>query len=221
MKELLKTLCQKKNSERQAVLERELHLRQKKYCNLDDMAIVLPSECDTPVLLCAHFDTAPGSLGYNDNGMALVTILNMLDKLPSHVEVVFTNCEECGFLGARHYLACCRKNPRLCINLDVCGIGDMIYCDPMNSGITPADCKIGRMPPSDAVVFAGKHIPALCLSTSYRNMEFLEGIHAICQTIHGNHLDNDLDVINFDLPDLAADKIFSILRLGPSTADIK
>ena len=102
-KELLIRLCQKSNEARQAALENELRTRGVRYENWNNMALVVPSASERVVVLSAHYDAVPGSCGYNDNGMALVTALNLIHKLPA-VEVVFTNCEEQGGLGAEFYL---------------------------------------------------------------------------------------------------------------------
>ena len=81
-KELLIRLCQKSNAARQAALSEELQARGIRYENWGNMALVVPSASERVIVLCAHYDAVPGSYGFNDNGMALVTALNLIHKLP-------------------------------------------------------------------------------------------------------------------------------------------
>ena len=168
---------------------------------LDDGTIVLPSESEHPIALTAHYDKEQGSYGYNDNGMSLVAILGMLDELPKNVEVVFTNGEENGFGGAKRYVHYRKKrSPVHCINLDVCGVGDTIYMDRLNStllyGIT--DVVEGGMPPNDGAYFAYRGIESVCLSASY-GTDFDKGIRIINSTIHNADFDNRIDILDFDM----------------------
>ena len=202
MKELLKKLCQPTDEQRAESLKAELSARNVAFECLEDRAVVVPAKTDEAVVLCAHFDVVPGSLGYNDNGMSLVTILSVLERLPEFTEVVFTNAEERGFLGAKCYLNHNRRHLLGCVNLDVCGFGNAVYCDPMNSGIGLPGCKIGRMPMNDGCIFSEQGVPTLTLSAGPGEVPFAEGIRQIGQTIHCGPLDDKLEVINFDLPDL-------------------
>ena len=130
--ELLKRLCRKTNEDRRTALENELSARGIRYENWNGMALVVPSAKEDAVVLCAHFDVFPGSYGYNDNGMALVTVLKMLGTMSDNVEVVFTNGEEYGAVGAKYYLGHVKKHIEGCVNLDVVGCFDQVYLDPMN-----------------------------------------------------------------------------------------
>ncbi len=216
MKKLLKKLCLPTNGQRAAALMAELAARNVAYECLADKAVVVPAKTEEAVVLCAHFDVVPGSLGYNDNGMSLAIILSMLNRLLDFVEVVFTDGEECGFLGARHYLRHNRKHLLGCVNLDVCGFGDTVYCDPMNSGIALPGCKVGRMPMNDGCLFAGHRIPALTFSAGPADVPFAEGIRQICRTIHNGPMDNKLEILNFDLSDLFGS---FVLRAAEAFAD--
>lgn len=212
MKELLKRLCQPTDEERAEALKAELAARNVAYGCLGDRAVVVPAKTDEAVVLCAHFDVVPGSCGYNDNGMSLVTILSVLERLPEFTEVVFTNGEERGFLGARYYLNYNRTRLLGCVNLDVCGFGDAVYCDPMKSGIELPGCKTGCMPMNDGCIFSTQGVPALTLSTGPGEVPFDEGIRRIGETIHNGPLDNKLEVIDFGLPDLVGGFLLRALR---------
>lgn len=200
-KELLKKLCQKSNSTRQAALEDELSSNGTRYENWNNMALVVPSASERVIVLCAHYDAVPGSYGFNDNGMALVTALKLIHKLPANVEFVFTNGEEQGGLGAEYYLAKTKKQILGCVNLDVVGCFDQVYLDPMNcyAARNFTSCKQGMMPYSDAHVFARNGIRSMCFSSGPADTDFRSGIMQICSTLHNNRNDNNFGLLNFEM----------------------
>ena len=65
---------------------------------------------DRTLLLVAHHDAVPGSPGANDNAASVAILLALLERLaaapPSRarVRLLFTACEELGYLGARVYV---------------------------------------------------------------------------------------------------------------------
>lgn len=197
--ETLLNICKKDFVERQQALLGEIMSRNKNPLVLEDGTLVIPSKSERPVSLVAHYDNVSGSFGYNDNGMSIVAILGMLDHLMENVEVVFTNGEECGSTGAKKYLSQRIAKPLACVNLDVCGYGDTIYLDEMNSTFSTGVSAVrGAMPWNDGRMFERQGIPSVCVSTSYGN-EFNKGIGLIWKTIHNQELDNRVEVLNFDL----------------------
>ena len=201
-KALLRKLCQKSNSAREAALCDELERRGIRFENREHMAVVVPSSSKKPVLISAHFDSVEGSFGYNDNGMGVMTVLELIGQLPDNVEIVFTNHEEKGALGAQYYLQQVNKEIAGCVNVDVVGAFDQIYIDPMNCHAAAkvfANCKQGTMPFSDACIFAGHNIPSVCFSCGPGESDFRHGITAIFSTIHNNHNDNNFDLLNFEM----------------------
>lgn len=216
-KEMLKRLCVKTNPGRQAALENELKAMGVHYDNLDDLTLVVPAKTDRKVVLSAHYDVVPGgSYGYNDNGMALVTVLKMMGQLPQEAEVVFTNLEEWGSKGAKHYLEHTDARQILgCVNLDVVGCFDQVYLDPMDfapaRGLT--NCKQGDMPRSDARAFAEAGVPAVCFSTGPSDTDFDEGIKQIWSTIHNNEKDNRFDILNFEMIGKVAAEALKVIRM--------
>lgn len=205
----LKWLCQKCIDARRHNLLDEISSLGRKPFVLDEGTIVLPAGHDGEGMekvcsLVAHYDNVHGSYGYNDNGMALVAVLGILDRLPPHVEIVLTNGEECGASGSREYLRCRTAKPLRCVNIDVCGFGDKLYLDRMNStnwsdGVAKrATC--GMMPFNDAKMFVSEGVESVCVSTSIGD-DFRKGIDEIWRTIHNNSLDNRLDLLNFRLLD--------------------
>jgi hypothetical protein len=85
------------------------------------------------LVLIAHHDAVPGSPGANDNAAAVGILLHLLGRLPQtlppglRVRLLFTACEELGYLGARSYV----KETALTgivgvLSLELCGIGDSV-----------------------------------------------------------------------------------------------
>jgi aminopeptidase YwaD len=61
---------------------------------------------DRALVLIAHHDAVPGSPGANDNAAAVAILLTLLERWRRHepagrVRVLFSGCEELGYLGAR------------------------------------------------------------------------------------------------------------------------
>lgn len=180
---------------------------------INNLNVVCPSFENNIIVLSAHYDVIYKSYGYNDNGMALLIILNMLKKLPENVQIVFTDMQEYGGRGANNYIRNCKKNIIKCINLDCCGIGDYIYCDKNNFEFNDLNnCKLGKMPFCDSNIFVEYGIPTLTVSTSYKQLNFSEGLSEIYKTIHNNSNDNKIEIINFDLVDLVSN--FVLKQLG-------
>lgn len=84
----------------------------------------------------AHYDSAPGSSGANDNGAAvcvLVTLVQQLRAKPPRfpLDVVFFDREEGALAGSRAYVEQVGTQAIAgMINLDVCGVGDTILVGP-------------------------------------------------------------------------------------------
>ncbi len=88
---------------------------------------------DRVLVLIAHHDAVPGSPGANDNGAALGILLHLLPRLERalppglRARVLFTACEELGYLGARAYV---KETPlgdvAGVVSLELCGIGDAL-----------------------------------------------------------------------------------------------
>lgn len=220
-KELLKKLCQKSNTARQAALEDELCFNGVRFENWADMALVIPSTSDSVIVLSAHYDAVPGSYGYNDNGMALITALKLINKLSANVEFVFTNGEEQGGLGAEYYLTHTQKQIIGCVNLDVIGCFNQVYLDPMNcyAARNLTSCKQGMMPFSDAHVFAGNGIPSVCFASGPAEATtFRDGIMKMCSTLHNNQNDNNLALLNFEMISKVGNEVKKAVELMQTAA---
>jgi peptidase M28-like protein len=100
---------------------------------------------DRVLVLIAHHDAVPGSPGANDNAAAVGILLHLLARLARTpptgltVRLLFTACEELGYLGARSYV----KGTSLAgvvgaLSLELCGIGDsLVIWDAEAAGSAP------------------------------------------------------------------------------------
>ena len=141
--------------------------------------------------------------------------LNLIHKLPYNVEVVFTNCEEQGGLGAEYYLLHTEKQVVGCVNLDVVGCFDQVYLDPMNcyAARSLTSCKQGLMPYSDAHVFARKGIQSICFSSGPADSDFRSGIMQMCSTLHNNRNDNNFALLNFGMIEKVSNQVKNAVKL--------
>ena len=89
---------------------------------------------DRVVVIGAHYDTTPWSVGANDNGSGVATALIVAeeladDELPFDVRFVFFGSEETGLHGSNHYAGELSQAEvdriEVMINLDVVATGDL------------------------------------------------------------------------------------------------
>lgn len=217
-KETLIKICKKSSEERKQEIINYLNNTRCSFIESEECNnIIIPSKKNNIIVLTAHYDVYGGSYGYTDNGVGILILLNILKKIPNNVEVLFSNLEEYGGIGADYYLHCNTKNIIGCINIDCCGIGDYVYCDNRQSNILPINCKIGKMPFCDSDIYRERNIPTLTFSTSYKKLDFDLGLIEICKTIHNREQDNNIDLINFELIDLVSTKILETIDLFNAT----
>ena len=85
------------------------------------------------LVLIAHHDAVPGSPGANDNAASVAILLTLLERLGAapppgrRVRLLFTACEELGYLGARVFV----RETSLdriegVLSLELCGRGDTL-----------------------------------------------------------------------------------------------
>ena len=130
MLEQLKTLCAA--TDRRAAL---CHLLDEAEVNHLDVEgnVVCPASGDYRNLLCAHFDAMPGVPGANDDGAAVIELMNVL-KIKSNFDVVFFADEEMLSVGRVQETGSYRfgrwlwKQGLHCraLTFDLCGIGDVV-----------------------------------------------------------------------------------------------
>lgn len=202
IKDQILNICQGNNTDRFKKICSILEEQNINYLIQTDVScyknIVIPSSNNNIITLSAHYDVFPNSLGYNDNTSGVVAVLNILDKLPSNIEVVFTDGEETGYKGAKLYKLYTNKYIVANVNVDVCGLDGVIYLDNSINCLDKClnNCMIGIMPGNDGEVFRKYNVPSITLSTSKKNVEFKDGIKYIGSTIHNHENDNNIDLIS-------------------------
>ncbi len=90
------------------------------------------SSSKPPILIGAHYDTVPGSVGADDNATGIAVLLELARSLSAQpiqypVHLVAFDLEEFGLVGSRHYAENLRRQNqslRLMISLEMLG-----YCD--------------------------------------------------------------------------------------------
>jgi hypothetical protein len=140
----------------------------------DQCNIVVPATKPGPIIcLTAHYDVYPRSYGYNDNGSGIAVLLSLIGRVPENVEIVFTDNEEIGYLGADAY---CRNTLRtreitLNINVDVVGIpGHLFHARYGWGGKAPTDCwEVDRLPFSDSFAFRNHRVPSVIVISGPSN----------------------------------------------------
>lgn len=135
------------------------------------------------ILLCAHYDSFPGSCGANDNSAAVCILIELAQELKKsgnyNVEFAFFDGEESNHTGSKLYLReTDAKNLTGVINLDLCGYGDTIavynhgrhskeairsFCDKTILARHNGQL-VKYLPESDDVVFSGRHLPTLSIA---------------------------------------------------------
>lgn len=180
----------------------------------------------TATVIGAHYDIFPNSTGINDNTCALVVLINFLklaDKVKFNmpIDIVFFDREETGMLGSSEYLRIHSNDINSAYIFDIIGFGDTLiygshslYWPNMESfGIK----KVITVLPSDNVVFESWDIPAVLITAAHKDdmrYSYMSGYRVdhtakFYESFHGRKLDNDIEIINFDLLNQALDFLTS------------
>jgi hypothetical protein len=184
------------------------------------------------IVLGAHYDIVPKSIGINDNTVAVATLIDILPKLKDTklpLDVVFFDKEEAGMHGSALYIEQTGKeNIKEAFILDVIGFGDtLVFSGPLASDYLAKfdgfnNIKLGSELPSDNIVFGRQSIPAALLvaapkedikkveiaghdpfyTMTYRAMFY--------ESFHNRSLDNDINIINWNLVERIADKLVEL-----------
>jgi hypothetical protein len=113
---------------------------------VDNILVTLPGARagGKSVLLCAHYDTVPHSMGASDDGAGVVTLLEAMRSLragpllTNDVLFLFTDGEEIGLLGAAAFVQKhpAAKNVKVVLNFDARGRAGptIMYASTPNNG---------------------------------------------------------------------------------------
>lgn len=121
------------------------------------------------IVIGAHYDAYPGSMGLNDNYCAVAAlikfIINVKDKkLNESIKVVFFDKEETLMAGSTYYVDNNLGNIKYALIFDIVGFGDnLLYCKsnyPIDICLEDYGLvKLGRTLPSDNLSFDKYGIP--------------------------------------------------------------
>lgn len=170
--------------------------------DLESRNIVVPAKNkNDKVVLTAHYDVYPNSMGYNDNSTSIVALLLMHDLLPDFCEIVFTDNEERFGKGADLYLKYNYDKIRFNINIDVIGIGKKIFYELYDSTFYSSNIKSiltepeehKGIPFSDSYIFYKYQILSLLFVAGNSNYTVVSDIF---KCIHNNVDDNKIELIN-------------------------
>lgn len=120
---------------------------------------------DKRLLLCAHYDAVVGSTAANDNGSSvaiLIELARLLNdpavKITRPIDIVFMDREETGGLGCNLYLSDYLNQIEEVINLDTCGVGNVIVMNDLSSH--KSDATVGLVKgKSNFETFDAKSLP--------------------------------------------------------------
>lgn len=182
-----------------------------------NVVLDIPGETDEVIVLTAHYDTVPTSVGVYDNMSGSVGILGVAEyfaKNPHHYSLRFVWCgsEERGLLGSKAYCAAHKEELEkivLNVNLDmigsimgkfiaVCSCEDkMVHFIEYLSAIEGFGVKARQdVYASDSTPFADNGVPSLSFARIAPN--HTASIHNCYDTMNvmkGDHMVKDIDFI--------------------------
>lgn len=186
---------------------------QDRWSSADITNIIVPARKQYgKLVLTAHHDVFPGSIGYNDNSTGVVTLLKLQDDLPDDVELVFTDHEERSGMGCTAYLAQERDEetlPRMAINVDVVGLGQKVFgvkygfTDKIDLSDTDIDF-LDSVPFNDSCILENFNVPNIFVFTGTQKRNI---VNEIFSAQHNNHNDGKLELIS----EVAMDNVFNVL----------
>ena len=177
--------------------------------------IIVPARDRTKpkIVLTSHYDAFPGSLGYNDNASGISALLSIQEIIPDHCEIVFTDYEEMGALGATMYAEESEAGSILFnINLDIISIGDFIFEERYSQKEyrirTPKMEKLyncQNIPCNDSHAFCRSDISSILIISNNHDDEY-SLVNNVWHYQHNGVHDNNLD----KLSEKSIDKVVSL-----------
>jgi hypothetical protein len=138
------------------------------------------------IVVGAHLDASPGSPGANDNGGSVAVVLGLIRAMKDfdwkhRVDFCFFDQEELGLVGSEEFVRTYADTALhlAMINLDVNGMGDVVYVGPVGGGDDDVIMPLARTsalsekiafrehkhyPPSDYLSFADRKLENISVS---------------------------------------------------------
>lgn len=179
------------------------------------------------IVLGAHYDAFKYSLGINDNLCAIMMLIEFIKRIKDSsisipVEVVFFDKEETGMLGSNYYVRDNKDRIDSAIIFDIIAYGNTlvywtnsILADRL---LRKKDIKkLKEMLISDNAVFHREGVDVTLITAAHNeDMIHSDGSYILIPypefytSFHNRKNDNNIDILNFDLPNKLLDILYSI-----------
>jgi len=180
------------------------------------------------LVLGAHYDAVKYSLGINDNLCSIIMLIELIkvvkhNSLDIPIEVVFFDKEESGMLGSNYYVRDNKDRIDSAIIFDIIAYGNTlvywtnsILADRL---LRKKDIKkLKEMLISDNAVFYREGVDVTLITAAHnedmiqRDDEYiLIPYPEFYTSFHNRKNDNNIEVLNFDLPNKLLDILYNIL----------
>lgn len=211
-------------------------LKQREYtAQSHNVVLDLPGETEKTIILSAHYDSVPLSVGTYDNMSGCVGLMAMAEYFaahPTHHSLRFVWCgsEERGLLGSKAY---CRdhdlSNVVLNINLDMIGsiMGKFICCataeDALWQYVNYLGCELGfgitgsqGVYSSDSTPFADAGVPSMSLARdAAENVATIHNRFDTVAVMSGEQMVDDIAFIQALVERMANAKVCPVSREIP------
>ena len=202
-----------------------------------NVVLDLPGETDQVILLSAHYDSTPLSVGTYDNMSGSVGLLALAEYFAGHdhrfsLRFVWCGSEERGLLGSKAYCQMHENelsNIVLNINLDMIGsiMGKFICCataeDSLWQYVEFLGCEKGfgvtgsqGVYSSDSTPFADRGIPSMSLARdASSNVAAIHNRYDTVAVMSGKQMEDDIEFIRFLVERFANFKCCPVKRRIP------
>jgi hypothetical protein len=168
------------------------------------------------VVLGAHYDIVPKSTGLNDNGAAIIMLLefikNYKDTIKVPMDIVFFDREETGMVGSDLYAAGQYHNIEFALIFDIIAYGDTLVFGSYDKALSrylinhTSFKQLDQVLPSDNVSFNRYKVPVALITAAPKTdlEELLDGSYKLVgsefyESFHNRNKDNDINVLNLNL----------------------
>lgn len=172
---------------------------------------------DNHIVINAHYDVWPGSLGINDNACAVAALIDFIIKckdktLNENIVIAFFDKEEQLFKGSAAYINKYKPLIKYSLVFDIVGYGEHLYYSnsykEMNTLLKSCDLRsFNQNLPADSISFTRANIPNSLIvaldnnDVIARNDNTFDLVNMYkvktFTTFHNGKLDNDISIINF------------------------
>ena len=213
-------------------------LKQKEYVGTSHNVVLdLPGETDEVILLSAHYDSTPLSVGTYDNMSGSVGLLALAEYFMNHdhrfgLRFVWCGSEERGLLGSKAYCQMHEEelgNVVLNINLDMIGsiMGKFLCCataeDSLWQYVEYLGCEKGfgvtgsqGVYSSDSTPFADRGIPSMSLARdAASNVATIHNRYDTVAVMSGKQMEDDIAFIEVLVDRLANCMVCPVKREIP------